>query len=346
MRHATQSVATTSAGAREIFVAIASYTDADLPRTLRDASQMARHPDALRFGICWQADPAAPVRLDPFRRDPRFRFIDKTIHESEGGPWARNLAQSLWRGEPYTLQIDSHMKFEPAWDARLIEMLETLPSPKPILSMNTPLFWYDDAGALQRRFDMGVPTAKVASWSEASGWAPWLDFGPPNRQHPGRSRFVHGGFVFTRGAWNAEVPQDPQHYYWGEEFNLTLRSFTSGYDLFLPSEVVVWHKLHRGAPPRRHWEHGDDVVRRRNATALSRLACLLFGPDRSGLGRYSLGRERSLRDYEIYAGFDFTRRVLHPDVLSGANPDPVTIRTAADWERCGTFAELKQRASA
>jgi hypothetical protein len=109
--------------------------------------------------------------------------------------------------------------------------------------------------------------------------------------------------------------------------------------------VVAWHLLHRGGPPRRHWEHGPEVVQRRNATALARLACLLFGPDRAPLGRYSLGPARSLRDYEIYAGFDFERRRLHPDVLTGANPDPVTIRTEADWDRCAAFAELQQRAS-
>ena len=331
--------------AHEIFIAIASYTDPELPRTLRNASAMARNPDALRFGICWQADPAAPVPLDSFRRDPRFRFVDRTIHESQGGPWARNLAQSLWRGEPYTLQVDSHMRFEPAWDARLIEMLERLPSAKPIVTMNAPLFWHDDAQGLQRRFDMGVPTTKVASWGEEGGWAPWFDFGPPNQRQPGRTRFVNGNFAFTRGVWNVEVPQDPEHYYWGEEFNITVRSFTCGYDLFLPSEVVAWHMLHRGGPPRRHWEHGPEVVERRNATALSRLACLLFGPDRARLGRYGLGQARSLREYETYAGFDFARRRLHPDVLTGANPDPVTIRSEADWDQCATFAELQQRQS-
>ncbi len=87
------------------------------------------------------------------------------------------------------------------------------------------------------------------------------------------------------------------------------------------------------------------MVERRNATALARLACLLFGPDRARLGRYGLGQARSLREYERYAGFDFARRRLHPDVLTGANPDPVTIRSEADWDQCATFAELQQRQS-
>ena len=41
-----------------IFVSIASYTDPELPRTLRDCLDNARWPADLRFGICWQGDPA------------------------------------------------------------------------------------------------------------------------------------------------------------------------------------------------------------------------------------------------------------------------------------------------
>lgn len=322
-----------------IFIAIASYADPELPRTLDDCVAMARSPENLRFGICWQGDPNVPINLDRFRADSRFRFIDRTVGESHGGPWARNLAQSHWRGEPYTLQVDSHMKFEPDWDARLIEMLESLPAKKPIITMNAPLFHYDDDGVLQREFSMGVPTTRVSDWTEHSGWAPWFDFGKPNRQRPGRTRFVNGNFAFTRGEWNVEVPQDPEHYYWGEEFNITVRSFTWGYDMFLPTEVVAWHMLHRGAPPRRHWEHGSDVVQQRCAVAFERLRRLIYGSDGHALGPFSLGHTRSLREYELFSGFDFQNKRAHPDVFTGANPDPMTIRSDADWHKCITFAQ-------
>lgn len=323
----------------EIFVAIASYADPELPRTLRDCSEMARRPERLSFGICFQRDPEQPIDVTEFWVDPRFRTIDRTVHESRGGPWARNLAQSLWRGEPYTLQVDSHMKFEPDWDVRLIEMLESLPSEKPIISMNAPLFYYDDDGNLHRKTNMGVPTTRVSGWEETSGWSPWFDFGPPNTRQPGRTRFVNGNFAFSRGQWNVEVPQDPDHYYWGEEFNITVRSYTWGYDLFLPCEVVAWHMLHRTGPPRRHWEHGEDVVQQRNAVAYERLRRLIYSDGGFGLGPYGLGRVRSLRDYEIYSGFDFKNKRAHPDVFSGANPNPVTIHSEADWALCIPAAE-------
>jgi hypothetical protein len=322
-----------------IFVAIASYADPELPRTLDDCSAMARRTDRLRFGICWQRDPVGPIDVERFRSDSRFRFIDRTLSESQGGPWARNLAQSLWRGEAYTLQVDSHMKFEPDWDARLIDMLESLPAAKPIITMNAPLFHYDDDGVLQRAFHMGVPTTRVSSWHESGGWAPWFDFGAPNQRQPGRTRFVNGNFAFSRGQWNVEVPQDPDHYYWGEEFNITVRSFTWGYEFFLPREIVAWHMLHRHGPPRRHWEHGDDVIQRRNAVAFQRLHRLIYAGEGHDLGPFSLGHVRTLRDYEIFSGFDFAGKRAHPDVWQGANPDPVTIHDPADWDRCLTFEQ-------
>lgn len=318
----------------QIFVAIASYADPELRRTLADCIEMAARPGRLRFGICWQDDPERPVDLAPYRADPRFRIIDRTVSESKGGPWARNQAQSLWRGEPYSLQVDSHMKFEAGWDERLIAMLEALPSAKPILTMNAPLFHYDEDGALHRRFDMGVPTTRVSAWNEQGGWAPWFDFGPPNTQRPGRTRFVNGNFAFTRGQWCVEVPQDPEHYYWGEEFNITVRSYTWGYDFFLPDEVVAWHMMHVDGPPRRHWEHGEAVVQQRNRVAFERLDRLIYSGRGHTLGPYGLGRERTLREYEIFAGFDFQARRAHPDVFSGINPDPVTIRCEADWSKC------------
>jgi len=323
-----------------IFVSIASYTDPELPRTLRDCLDNARWPGELRFGICWQGDPEAPVPLNAFRSDERFRFADYTIHESEGGTWARSIAQQFWEGEEYTLQVDSHMKFDEHWDVRLIEMLEALPGEKPLLTVNSPVFWRDDQGRVRRDTPRGVPTSRVTYWDAGGGWAPWVDYGPPNPKVPAHNRFITGNFAFTLGRWNEEVPQDPDHYYWGEELNLTVRSYTAGYDLYVPNEIVVWHMLHQHGPPRRHWEKGNDVVKAKNQVAYEKLRKLLYSDEHASLGRYGLGAVRTRRDYEIYAGFDFASKRAHPDVYTGRPPDPVTIRCDADWERCVPIEEF------
>ena len=43
--------------------------------------------------------------------------------EATGPCKARSLAQALWEGEPYVLQIDSHMRFSVGWDQLLIAWL-------------------------------------------------------------------------------------------------------------------------------------------------------------------------------------------------------------------------------
>ena len=43
--------------------------------------------------------------------------------EATGPCKARHLAQQLWNGEEFYLQIDSHMRFVPAWDTKLKQML-------------------------------------------------------------------------------------------------------------------------------------------------------------------------------------------------------------------------------
>jgi hypothetical protein len=46
-------------------------------------------------------------------------------HQQARGPcWARHIAGSLWQGESYFLQIDSHMRFRSGWDRYLIWLLE------------------------------------------------------------------------------------------------------------------------------------------------------------------------------------------------------------------------------
>ena len=45
--------------------------------------------------------------------------------EQASGPcWARGVAFSMWRGERYLLQIDSHMRFRSGWDRYLVWQLE------------------------------------------------------------------------------------------------------------------------------------------------------------------------------------------------------------------------------
>jgi hypothetical protein len=327
-----------------IFVAIASYADPILPWTLDSCIANARRPENLRFGICWQFDDSAGPDLRRFKDDPRFKFVEYSCRESEGGSWARAIAQESWAGETYTLQIDSHMTFAPGWDDSLIRMMQTYPAEKPLITMIAPLFWLDEQGRLRKQTSAGIRSIKIRDWEESAGWSPWFVPAEPSLGGPARSRFLSGQFVFTLGSWTDEVRQDPQHYYWGEEFALTVRSYTHGYDPFLPDETVVYHMLHRNAPPKRHWEHGLDVVGRKNKVAYERLRRLVYADntdEQKSLGRYGLGTARSLNEFERFAGMDLKNKRAHPDVFFGRSPQPVTIEREAAWAKCVTIKEFR-----
>ncbi len=53
----------------------------------------------------------------------QIRQIRIDWREATGPCKARHLAQALWAGEQYYLQIDSHMRFAPGWDAQLLQWL-------------------------------------------------------------------------------------------------------------------------------------------------------------------------------------------------------------------------------
>src|SRR5262249_32615177 len=82
-------------------------------------------------------------------------------------------------------------------------------------------------------------------------------FGLRGRARLLRARFLSAHFLFTIGRFVEEVPYDPQLYFIGEEITLSIRSFTNGYDLFHPPQIIIWHEYTRNYR-RKHW---DDHVK-------------------------------------------------------------------------------------
>ena len=122
----------------KIFVQIASYRDPELENTIKSMIENAKRPKNLVIGICRQYHPEDGFdTLNDYRKDKRFRILDILYSESKGVCWARNQVQQLYGGEEYTLQIDSHMRFEKNWDDEFIKMVKQLQKKgfqKPLLT--------------------------------------------------------------------------------------------------------------------------------------------------------------------------------------------------------------------
>ncbi|MFT4607819.1 MAG: prolyl 4-hydroxylase [Arenicella sp.] len=301
---------------KTIFIAMASYCEPELIDTIESCLKKARYPENLRFGICHQFDNADKLTsdtcLDQYSQDTRFRYVMYDYSDSKGGCWARNIAQQLYNDETYTLQIDSHTQMIESWDTLLIEMLELMPSDKPLITTFPPLYSIEpDGNKIYREIEdlSQVNTAVVAGWS-TGGWLNYVHDLPKNSVSVRGARVLSGAFVFTTGEWNHLVRQDPKFLYVGEEFALTLRSFTHGYDLFDPTQTVCWHRLH--LQPNRKFKSDNSEVkcRAKHQLAISRLRLLIEGDSENKLGEFGLGALRSLQDYAQITGIDCIRKTV------------------------------------
>jgi hypothetical protein len=311
-----------------IFVNIASYCDPILGFTLARAVATARWPGQLHFGVVDQSNAAsphpsaadmAPARLSSVRIEPM---------DARGPCWARALAMSLYDGEDWYFQIDSHMDFDPEWDATLIAHAQAvLPGRKGVALSSYPNSFVFEANRPVRR----PCTDKILAHVVKPGGQfepdhPVLGFEahPLDRNEPVPGFHVGAGCLFAPGSFVQEFPYDPWFYFHGEEQALAARLFTHGWDIFHVPGLPVYHLYNNassGAPPRpMHWDSSHDTTRQSSWWTLeqrsrARLAALVAG---APLGVYGLGKERSLADYARFSGIDYAGRTLAPRAFAPA----------------------------
>jgi hypothetical protein len=317
-----------------IFVQIASYRDPELVLTIADMLKKASHPENLTFGICWQYDDSEDI--NKYDGDPRFRVSKHHYTKSEGLGWARSITNSLYRGEHYTLQIDSHHRFVQGWDDILLEdyFQALMVSLKPIITTyctpfnpSDPEAKWNQIPSLMSQYEFSADRLLMSM--------PWFIQDYKTRSKVIKARTISGHFYFTRGAFVDEVPYDPDIYFGGytEETTLSVRAFTSGYDFFSPYRMVMWHEYSRNYRVK-HWDdHGKQSETKKTSGERDIFARKktkqLFGTENYGIdmGKYGLGTARTLRDYEIFGGFDFQKCRIQDYTLKVKEPP-----NPSDWE--------------
>jgi len=315
-----------------IFIQIASYRDPQLILTVEDCIKHAKNPENLVFCIAHQFSDEDEFSkdIDKYRDDPRFRIIDIPYKEARGACWARNLIQQRYDNETYTLQIDSHHRFTENWDEQLIDMLLHLQSKgykKPLLtsyiSSFNPENDPDERGTEPwwMTFDRFIPEGAIF----------FLPAGIPNWREltePVPARFYSAHFAFTLGQFSKEVQHDPQMYFHGEEISIAVRAYTHGYDLFHPHKIIAYHEYTRKGRTKQ-WDDDPEWGQKNNASHLRNRT--LFGMDgecspctKNSFGHYWFGTERTLEQYEAYAGISFKKRAVQQYTLDNKlAPNPV-----------------------
>jgi hypothetical protein len=326
----------------KIFIQIASFRDPQLSLTIESMLKNAKYPKNLVIGICNQYNKDDEFNIDEFRNDKRFKIIDVLDVESKGVCWARNQVQQLYKGEDYTLQIDSHMRFEKDWDDTLIKMVKQLQEKgfeKPLLTSYVSSFNPDNDPAERVKepwrmaFDRFIPEGTVFFLPETiPNWQ--------NLTEPVPARFYSAHFAFTLGKFSEEVQHDPEFYFHGEEMSIAVRAYTHGYDLFHPHKVVIWHEYTRKGRIKQ-WDIDRDWVNKNNSShKKNRKLFEMDGEVRDiDFGKYGFGTERTLREYEIYAGIRFSKRAVQQYTLDKKYPpNPTLYTTDEEWEN--SFASI------
>lgn len=326
-----------------VFVSIASYRDPDCQNTVRDLFAKAAHPDRVFVGICWQfvPDEDSDCFVLPAPRPDQVRVLNFHAKDSRGACWARHQVQSLWRGEDFVFQIDSHMRFVEGWDERLLTMLAACPSEQAVLS-TYPLGFRPPNGF--------APPAVVRIHAKAFDKHGILTFGSEAKalgtapREVQRNPFIAAGMLFGPAtALIAAVPYDPALYFQGEEITLAVRLFTHGWDVYAPNDAIAWHDYGKHPTRPRHWEDDTDWGSLNDAS-VARVRHL-FGMQISAdpgitrdLDRLGLGSVRTLAQYEAFAGVEFIPRLVNGKAATTGSEDPDAPEQVA--ARAAMFTEI------
>jgi hypothetical protein len=300
-----------------IFISVAAYQDDLLKATIADALAKAKYPNRITFGVVEQREQAR--RINPGLLARKYiRYIGVEPEDSRGVCWARALAMSLYQGEDWYFQIDSHMLFDMHWDEWFIGQAKALEEQcgKPIISGYPKKFW----------FEKSLPIREIEDGAKVHVFKPPVKFcddalilmvaaqTEPIKK-PVKAWYTAAGCLFSRGKFVDEIPYDPQIYFEGEEQTITLRSFTHGWDIFYVPNMPIYHNWdrdHRVA----HWECHADKKRHENweklkLHSLKRVRQVLTG-DLKGI--YGLGNQRTIADYAAFCGIDYKAETINQDV--------------------------------
>eukprot|EP00753_Platysulcus_tardus_P017269 PLAT6345.1.p1 GENE.PLAT6345.1~~PLAT6345.1.p1 ORF type:complete len:378 (+),score=136.13 PLAT6345.1:132-1136(+) len=308
---------------QSIFVSIASYRDPECQHTVASLLRSASHPERVFIGICWQfdADEDKHCFTHPYPLPEQVRVVEMAADDAAGPCVARALAQSLYDGEDYYLQLDSHMRFSPGWDDYLISQLAACPAEKAVLTAypmgyKLPDIVPDDS----RPMAMCARTFGTDGFLRVSGKKLAAE-----RELPFPSLFWASGYSFSRGSIVTDVPYDARlrHIFFGEELSMALRMWTHGYDLFCPGRTVVYHLWQRDYRPTFR-EHDSEARREEELSSqlLVRRQLGMLGDDEGDdlFVDCGLGRARSRSSWLAHVDVNFAAQRIGERAKLGGLP--------------------------
>lgn len=293
-----------------ILIEIAAYIDPEVVNTVKSALIQADYPDRIHFSICYQSD-----NLDDYNelkkiKNCRIKYMKES--EARGSVYARYFCQQMIEDEKYIYQIDSHMRFVKHWDTKIIEQLESLNDPKAILSVYPPFCTEDmmkkplDDKIYDEPADGGVmytngfrdPSTYFLSCNS-------IPIKNDDYRAYKRNAFIAAGNFFTYSQAHRDVLHDKQMYFYGDELPMSIRLFTHGWNVYIPGESYIYHQYER---KNQKFPPVTDAMKIENKRLMALLGIEGKPED---LEEFGLGTERTLKDYEEFAGINFKNQKVY-----------------------------------
>jgi UDP-GlcNAc:polypeptide alpha-N-acetylglucosaminyltransferase len=328
-----------------IFVSIASYRDLQCAPTIYDMYARAKNPHALFIGIVEQHNPKqdltcmpaqyreAACQLQAFCPSDNIQTRFILPEDARGPTYGRYIGMLMYRGEKYYMMIDSHNRFVTHWDNILVNMYKNMPSPdeKRVLS-HYPEAWYnpDDGGPKNKPLDGRRTTTYLcrAKFVPDLGYVKLDGIVYPAWKQPKPQAWAAAGFLFADAALIREVPFDPylDFVFDGEEILYSARMWTHGWNIYSPSESILFHYYGRMKAKKfwsqvpRDYHYRRDAAHKRIQRYLQtvkinthvRMVSDDIKEPRVVLDyhKYGMGHARTLDQWYDYAGIDKVKQTL------------------------------------
>jgi hypothetical protein len=297
-----------------IFVSVASYRDNLCSNTLQSLFENAKYPYNIFVGLCQQnkdGDLDCLTNINQYKSNIRVIKIPYT--EAKGPTYARYLCSTLYNGETYFFQIDSHTLFTKDWDIKCINMLKNLQNNtlnSKIIISHYPRDFEDKQNYENNKTQ--VPLMCESHWINDIISFKGAEIHETNNVLT-KHYFIAAGMLFTNGQFLVDVPFDPDlpYLFTGEEILLSARAYTNGYDIYNPSENIIYHYYIR-KKENKIW---NDVKEYNDKGALSKVKYLLKIKEdgltddmkKSAL-LYGLGNKRTLEQFYKETGININKK--------------------------------------
>jgi hypothetical protein len=257
-----------------IFVSIASFRDAQCAETLHDLIDTAAHLERIYVGIMQQNSIVDPdcvsvsnidkigsntTKLERFIKfRDHIRVIRVAETDAKGPVVARaRISAELYQDEDFYLQVDSHSRFVPGWDSKLIYNYNLLP--KKSVITHYPADYDAKKNTFPKTWKIDIPILCTGFYNEDKILQPKAGIETNKKQNPKKeSMFIAAGMAFYPGIANREVPIDPHspQLFHGEEISFSVRMAAKGYRFYGPLENTVFHYYYRKKFPK-FWDQAE-----------------------------------------------------------------------------------------